>query len=248
MKKLVLASALLLGACSRTEPTAPPPQSFFHVDPATAGSISGHIRFTGKPDKAVVIDMDQDPACSKLYAQGRRESQTIVVNPDGTLANTFVYLKSGLEGKKFEPPATPVQIDQKGCWFQPRVLGMQTGQPLTVTNSDPVTHNIHPEARENREWNQSQAPEDPPLKRRFAHPEIMIRVKCNVHKWMRAWIGVVDHPYFAVTGGDGRFQLPNVPPGTYTLVAWHESLGTQEQSVTIGPSESRQLEMTFNGQ
>jgi hypothetical protein len=125
---------------------------------------------------------------------------------------------------------------------------MQTGQPLEVTNSDPVTHNIHPEAKQNREWNQSQAPEDPPLSRRFAQPEVMIRVKCNVHKWMRAWIGVVNHPFFAVTGADGNFELKDLPVGNYQVVAWHEKLGLQEKSLTITSGAASKLDFSFNGQ
>ena len=130
-----------------------------------------------------------------------------------------------------------------GCWFGPRVVGIRTGQPFRVTNSDPVTHNIHPRAVRNRDWNQSQAPEDPPLSRKFAVPEIMIPVKCNVHNWMRAWIGVVDHPYFAVTGADGGFVFRDVPPGTYTVAVWQESLGTQEQTAAPGS----ELTFTFKG-
>ena len=120
----------------------------------------------------------------------------MVVNPNGTLANVFVYIKRGLEAKTFEVPATPVTIDQRGCWFRPRVIGIQTGQTLQVTNSDPVTHNIHPLAQINREWNHSQGPGDAPLARKFIKPEVMIRVKCNIHSWMRAYIGVVGSSLF----------------------------------------------------
>ena len=125
---------------------------------------------------------------------------------------------------------------------------MQTGQALRVTNSDPVTHNIHPMAQVNREWNQSQAPQDTPISRRFAKPELMIPVKCNVHKWMRAWVGVVDHPYFAVTGRDGNFELKNVPPGTYTIAAWHEKLGLKQETVTIAAGGKQSLNFSFNGE
>ncbi len=212
------------------------------------GSVTGQVKFAGQRAKALMIDMDQDPQCVKLYPEAPREEQHIVVSPEGALASVFVYVKSGLEGKKFEAPAAAVKIDQKGCWFEPRVVGMQTGQQLQVTNSDPVTHNIHPEAKVNREWNQSQAPEDGPLSRRFARPEVMIRVKCNVHKWMRSWIGVVAHPYFAVTANDGRFELKDLPVGTYQLVAWHEKLGLQEKTLTITSGGKSQIEFSFNGE
>jgi hypothetical protein len=116
-----------------------------------------------------------------------------------------------------------------------------------VTNSDPVTHNIHPRPQENGEWNHSQSPDAPPIERKFAHPEVIIRVKCNIHGWMHAWIGVVDNPYFAVTGPDGSFELKNLPPGTYTVGAWQEALGSQEKSVTIAPSAQSKLNFTFKG-
>lgn len=244
MKWICLALIMITCACSKQE--AKP--KLFHVDPATAGVISGSVRFRGQPEKTVVIDMDQDPDCSKLYKDGRRPAELVVVGQSGELANAFVYVKSGLEGKTFASLPAAARIDQKGCWFQPRVTGIETGQSLLVTNSDPVTHNIHPQARVNREWNQSQAPEDQPINRRFAQPEIMIPVKCNVHKWMRAWIGVVGHPYFAVTGADGKFEMKNLPPGSYTLVAWHEKLGTREQMIQLGASASPKLDFLFDGQ
>ncbi len=191
--------------------------------------------------------MTGDPACVEAH-HGKPYDESTVVNPNGTLANVFVYVKTGLEGKQFEVPATPVTIDQNGCWFRPRVLGIQTGQALKVTNSDPVTHNIHPLAQINREWNHSQGQGDPPLARKFTKPEVMIRVKCNIHSWMRAYIGVLEHPYFAVTGADGSFEIPNLPPGDYTLEAWHETLGTQQQKITVSPSGKITSNFTFKGE
>ena len=179
---------------------------------------------------------------------GKAYDESMVVNPNGDLANAFIYIKSGLEGKTFEVPATPVTIDQRGCWFHPRVMGIQTGQTLKVTNSDPVTHNIHPLAQINREWNHSQGAGDPPIARKFIKPEIMIRVKCNIHSWMHAFIGVVDHPYFAVTGEDGTFEMKNLPPGEYTIEAWQEKLGTQEQKITVTPSGKTEINFTFKGE
>ncbi len=123
--------------------------------------------------------------------------------------------------------------------FHPRVLGLQTGQELDIVNSDPVTHNIHPMAQVNREWNHSQGAGDPPMHRRFLKQEIMIPVKCNIHSWMHAQIGVLDYPYFAVSAEDGSFTIPNLPPGIYVLGVWHEKLGTAEQQVTVTPHGSQ---------
>ncbi len=154
----------------------------------------------------------------------------------------------GWKVKGFEPLSAPAVMDQNGCWFHPRVLGIQTGQLLRVTNSDPVTHNIHPLAHINREWNHSQGQGDPPLARKFQKPEVMIRVKCNIHSWMRAYIGVVEHPYFAVSGPDGQFEIHNLPPGEYTLGAWHETLGEQEKKMTVPSSAKVQADFSFKGQ
>ncbi len=180
------------------------------------------------------VDMSGDPACVAAD-HGRATDESFLRGPSGAVANAFVYVEKGLEGKTFDVPKAPVLIDQRGCWFQPRVLGIQTGQVLQIVNSDPVTHNIHPMAKVNREWNHSQGPGDAPLLRRFLKPEVMIQVKCNIHSWMHAFLGVVDHPYFAVTREDGSFEIKNLPPGTYTLSVWHEKLGTGQRQVEVKP-------------
>jgi plastocyanin len=243
----------LLAGCTQTKPVeqteskkeAAP--SYFKVDPATAGRLSGGVRFTGRKPPRKTIDMSGDPACVEAH-HGKAVDESVLVNPNGTLANVFVYIKSGLEGKEFEAPAATVTVDQRGCWFEPRVLGIQTGQQLEIKNSDPVTHNVHPLPQVNREWNHSQGPGEAPLERKFLRPEVMVRVKCNIHSWMRAFIGVVGHPYFAVSGANGTFEMPNVPPGEYVVEAWHETLGTQEQKVSVGPSGKVEINFTFKGE
>jgi hypothetical protein len=231
---------------NQAEPSSVAP-AWFKVDPNTAGTITGRVLFAGQRQSRKKVDMDEDPACAKLH-QSAVFDETVTVNGNGTLANVFVYIKQGLEDKKFEPPADsemPAVMDQKGCWFSPRVLGIQVGQVFKVTNSDPLTHNIHPLPKVNRDWNQSQSPGANPLTRRFTQPEVMIRVKCNIHSWMHAWIGAVDHPYFAVTGSDGSFQLRDVPPGMYTIEAWQEELGRQDQQVALEHSGKSEIVFKF---
>jgi plastocyanin len=247
---LCCAAALLVG-CSAKEKTvqpspakAEPAPVYFKIDPQTAGTVTGQILFKGRRPAPKAIDMSEEPACVEAH-HGKAYDESLVVGRKGGLANAFIYIKSGLEGKAFEVPADPVTIDQKGCWFHPRVLGIQTGQVLKVVNSDPVTHNIHPMAQINREWNHSQGAGDPPLARKFFKPEIMIRVKCNIHSWMHAFIGVVDNPYFAVSNDDGTFTIKNLPPGTYTLGVWTETLGMQERQLTVAPHGDTEANFTF---
>lgn len=248
---LCCAVALTIG-CSEKKNTEPAPHteqpvvSYFKVDPATAASITGTIRYTGKKPARKLIDMSEDPACVAAH-HGKAYDESLVVGSKGALANAFIYIKKGLEGKTFAVPPTLVVIDQRGCWFRPRIIGIQTGQELQVVNSDPVTHNIHPMAEINREWNHSQGPGDPPMKRKFLKPEIMIPVKCNIHSWMHAYIGVVDNPYFAVSNDDGTFAIKNLPPGTYTIGVWQEKLGTQDQQLTVAPHQDAVANFTFKG-
>src|SRR5579863_5335781 len=176
-----LAIAMLAGCSPNAKKAATAAQQqsaipSFHVDPATAASISGKIRYKGPRLERKPIDMSNEPACVEAH-KGKAYDESLVVSRTGYLANAFIYVKAGLEGKRFGPPATPVVIDQKGCWFHPRLLGIQVGQTLEVANDDPVTHNIHPMAEVNREWNHSQGAGDPPIDRRFIHPETMIPVK-----------------------------------------------------------------------
>jgi len=254
----ILAASILTVACSSQTPpakqaeaskatTPAKPVVYFKVDPATAGTVTGKIVFTGKAPGRKKIDMDEDPLCAKLHKTAVYDDG-VEVGRKGALVNAFVYIKTGFEGKKFEPPVDPVVIDQHGCWFVPRVLGMQAGQALKAVNSDPITHNIHPRAKVNYEWNQNQPEGAEPAIRKFPWPEVMIRVKCNIHPWMHAWIGVVDNPYFAVTGENGSFELKNVPPGTYTIEAWQETLGTQQQQVTVAASGKAAADFTFKGE
>ena len=232
----ILAVFVLAGCATKTPPPAEagPKVDYFMVDFRKAGAISGQVTLRGRPPAREAIRIDEDPACVQLNPKGMR-TETVVTGAGGALANAFVYVKRGLEGKQFAPPpaTATVVIDQHYCRFAPRMLGIRAGQTLRVTNSDPLTHNIHPMPKMNRDWNQSQPEGAPALERRFVRPELMVRVKCNVHSWMRAYVNVMEHPYFAITGPDGAFELRHVPPGDYTLEALHEKLAPQEINVHV---------------
>jgi len=248
---LLAASLLILSACggapaeARNEPaaaTAPP------VDPATLGSISGKIAFTGPKPKPMPLSMDATPACGRQH-KGPVYAEDAVINSNGTLRNAFVYIKAGLpQGAAYPPPATPVKLDQAGCIYTPRVLGVMVNQTLEIHNSDDVNHNVHPMPKINREWNESQPPKGAVKIKSFPAEEVPpILFKCNVHPWMRAWVGVVSHPFFAVTNEDGTFTLKDLPPGDYTLAAWHERFGVQEVSIKVEPKQNQTADFTFQG-
>ena len=214
------------------------------------GQIKGAINFTGTAPEPKPISMDADSACAQSNPDPRTED---VVVKDGKLGNVFVYIKDGktAEGKNitgftFEVPATEVNLDQKGCRYVPHVLGLMAGQKLRVTNSDPTAHNVHPSPKSNKEWNQSQPAGAPPIIQTFTRAEVVVPVKCNQHPWMKANVGVLKHPLFAVSGENGAFEITGVPPGTYTVATWHEKYGEKTQSVTVGAKEIKTQDFTFD--
>lgn len=216
------------------------------VDPTTAGAITGKVNFSGTPLEPEAILMDAEPTCQAQYDEDPH-TETAVVNDNGTLANVFVYIKSGLEGMSFPTPRETIVLDQQGCRYEPHVLGVQTDQTVLIRNSDDVLHNIHPAPTNSRSFNISQPTQGMETERSFPAAEIMVPVGCDVHGWMNSYIGVVDHPYYAVTEDDGSFELPNLPPGDYEIEVWHEEYGTQTMNVTVGESETIDVEFGYEG-
>jgi hypothetical protein len=202
--------------------------------PDGPGVVTGTISYEGAPPARRPVPMSADPNCTPSEAQAL--SETIIVGPGGGLQNVFVHVKDGLGNRIYETPSTPVRLDQEGCRYEPHVFGVFVGQPVEISNSDPTLHNVHAVPKTNDEFNFGQQPNLPAITRTFDEPEIGLPFRCDVHGWMRAYANVVTHPFFAVTTEDGTFALKGLPPGTYTIEAWHERLGTQTQQVTITES------------
>ncbi len=244
MGLLCLGFVVLVG-CSKKEeaqPAAAPEAAApaaTPIDPATAASVSGTVKLEGAAPKAAKIDMSQDAAC-----KGVNTAETIV-DDGGNLANVFVYVKDGLGTRTFDVPTTAVTINQQGCKYHPHVLGVMAGQNIEIKNDDPTTHNIHPTPADNREWNESQPPNAPPIEKSFAREEIMLPVKCNQHPWMRMYVNVVKSPFYAVTGPDVTYEIKGLPPGTYTLGFVQEKLGEQTQQVTLAAKDSKTVDASF---
>jgi len=213
------------------------------VNPATAATIKGTVKFSGTPPKSRPIDFGADPVCKGLHTE-RVFEEKVVVNPNDTLRYAFVRVTKGLPSGKFTPPTAPAVIDQKGCMYTPHVFGMMTGQTLIIRNSDNTNHNIHGYPKKNEGFNFGQTTAGMEEKRVFKYAET-IPVKCDRHGWMEGFIHVMTHPYFSTSDESGAFEIKNLPPGSYTIEAWHESLGTKTSEVTVGPSETKTLEFTF---
>jgi plastocyanin len=206
------------------------------------GTVTGKVTYTGTPAKPKPIDMAKEPSCAKQYTTPPM-TENVVTGPGNTLEYVVVYISAGAPDES-SAPSTAVTFDQKGCHYTPHVLAFQVNQELKVTNSDQTSHNIHPLAKINREWNKSQPPGTPPISEKYDKPEF-ISVKCNIHPWMHGWFAVVKTSHYAVSDGSGEFKLPNLPPGKYTLTAWHESYGTQTQEVTISGNETKSANFVF---
>ncbi|MCZ2149845.1 MAG: carboxypeptidase regulatory-like domain-containing protein [Bryobacterales bacterium] len=251
---LTLPVTVLLASCGggapeakKAESSAPAAAAAPPVDAATAGSISGKVAFTGEKPTPKVLSMDATPACARMH-KGPVYAEDVVLNGNGTLKNVLVYIKEGLPKGEYPTPTAPVKLDQTGCIYVPHVVAVMVNQPLEISNSDTTNHNIHPLPRVNREWNESQPPKGDVKVKTFPKEEMPpILFKCNVHPWMRAWVGVMSNPYFAVTGDDGTFTLKNVPPGEYTIEAWQERYGTQEIKVKVEPKQAQTADFSFKG-
>lgn len=213
------------------------------VDPKTAGSIAGVVRFEGVPRRARNINMASVPNCAKLHATPAK-SEEVVLGENGTLGNVVVYLRGDFAEYSFDVPQAAT-LDQKGCTYAPHVMALMKGQHLRVTNSDETTHNVNATPRVNGAWNQSQAA-GAVVDEVFGHAEIGIPVKCNIHPWMKSYVAVFANPYFQVTSADGAFKIENVPPGNYHLTAWHEVYGAKDQEVTVGASQQASANITFS--
>lgn len=253
---LALFTAALVGlmlGCSKGEQAKPAGEQPPAAAPAAAGpagplgsaTVTGQVKFVGKAPENPAIDMADEPTCKADYHETPRQ-HVVMVNANGSLADVFVYIKSGLPaGAHYAPPPTPVEIDQKGCMYHPRVFGVMVGQGLAIKNNDGVLHNIKALAKANRPFNISQPTTMTTDRPGFATPEVMLPFECNVHGWMHAFAGVLPHPFFSTTGTDGTFSIANLPAGTYTLEFWHERYGTQDVTVTVADHETKTVNAQF---
>lgn len=243
--------AILVGCGGGGGESAPEAQKAAEEKPAGTdismytSAVKGTIQFKGDTPERRRIR--QDAECSVLHGDEPVLSEEVVVNDNGTLKYVFVYVKEGLGNKTFNPPAEPVTFDQHGCMYTPHVLGIQTDQTLKILNSDPLLHNIHALPETNRPFNFGMPKKGDERDQSFKKQEVMVKVKCDVHPWMLAYIGVVAHPYYSVSGDNGAFSLEHLPPGEYVIEAWHEKYGTQTQKVTVGDGETKTVDFSFGG-
>jgi plastocyanin len=210
--------------------------------PAPAGgTVSGKVTYEGTPAKMKPIDMSKEPSCAKMYPTPPL-AETVVTGAGNSLENVVVYISAGAPDDS--APSTAAVFTQKGCRYIPHLLAFQVNQELKIQNEDQTSHNIHPLPKLNREWNKSQPPGTPPISEKYDKAEIF-PVKCNVHPWMHGTFAVLKNSHFAVTGDGGGFTLANLPPGKYTITAYHESYGDQSQEVTISGSETKTVNFVF---
>lgn len=221
----------------------PPSKPVTPLDRSTTGTITGVVRLAGPPPAMPTLQLSAE--CRSEH-QGPVSAGDVLVH-DGLVENAFVYVKVGFGDRGFAVPTEPVIVDQRGCLYRPRVVGVQVGQPIVFQNSDSVLHNVHGTPQVASAWNFTMSVKGSQRTVRLDKPEVMVSVRCDVHPWMQGWIGVVDHPYFAVTGTDGRFTLRDLPPGDYVVAAWHERFGTREARVSLAARGTQEVSFGFGG-
>jgi hypothetical protein len=227
------------------KPAPPPPPAPVVLPappPARPGTILGTVRVTGAVPARKPIRMDADPKCAARH-ESPPLADDLVIGRKGGVRWAFVYVKRGLNDRRYEPPTFPVLLEQVGCMYRPHVFGIQAGQPLVVRNGDDLLHNIHFVTFANPEYGLAQATPGREDTIRFRSPEVMVRVKCDVHPWMSAWAGVLDHPFFAVTDEQGGYGIPGLPPGRYVVDVWHERLRGESREIDV--SDAGQAEADF---
>ena len=262
MKRSFVLGVLVLGyaaGCGGSQPTetgAPAPEAGTapappaaevaqSVQPVGPPSFTGTVTFDGTAPKLAPLTMNADPDCAKMHS-GPVPSPMLVLGSGNTMANIMVSVSDGLPaGRTWTVPAAPVTLDQNGCQYEPHVMGIMVGQPYRILNSDGILHNIHTLPKINQTFNQGMPATLKETTTTFEKPEPVFQIKCDVHPWMSAYIGVFTHPFFSVTGTDGKFTISGLDPGTYEITAWHERLGTQTASVTVGADETKVQDFTF---
>ena len=254
----VIAFATIATAAACNSRSDVPPVSIIPAEGGAAASavgatgtstVSGMVTIEGMPPAPETIRMNSDPVCVKVATM--TETEYYVVGDGGGLGNVFVYVKEGLTGSYPASGDTKV-LDQQGCRYTPHVFGVQVGETFQIVNSDPTLHNIHATPVVNAEFNTGQPIQGMSMERAFDAVEVaadgspMVPFRCDVHGWMNAYVGVLDHPYFMTTGPDGGFDIGNLPAGSYVIEAWHEMLGVQTQNVTVGDGATAEVSFTFN--
>jgi len=210
-----------------------------------ASTISGTVNFAGSAPALRPIAMEAEPVCAKKHG-GPVANEALVLGPANAMANILVWVSKGLPaGKTWPVPKTPVTLDQNGCVYQPHVMGIMVGQAYRILNSDGILHNIHTLPMVNPSFNRGQPATVKEMTTTFAKPENVFHIKCDVHPWMSAYIGVYTHPFFSVTGKDGKFTIAGLDPGTYEITAWHERLGMQTASLTVAANGTATKDFKF---
>lgn len=225
-------------APTSNEPAATAP------DLSEAGGVAGSAMFSGEAPAADVIQMAADPFCQSAHSETVM-STPVMVDADGGLMNVVIHISGGLEGYAFDDATDQALLNQTGCVYEPHVVAMQTGQTIIIRNSDDTLHNVNVQPANNTAFNQGQPLANMEIERTFENAEVGIPARCDVHPWMGAFISVFDHPYFSVSTADGAFSIPQLPPGDYVIEAWHETLGTMTQNVTVAPNETASVSIEF---